>query len=34
MTENKDKDQGKTAQELDREKLDQKFSTVNKETLN
>ena len=34
LKENKDKDQGKTAQELDREKLDQKFSTVNKETLN
>ena len=34
LKESKDKDQGKTVQELDREKLDQKFSTVNKETLN
>ena len=30
----KDKDQGKTGQELDREKLEKKFSTEKKETLN
>ena len=31
---NKEKDQGKTGQELDREKLEKKFSTDKKETLN
>ena len=32
--ENKKDDQGKTVQELDREKLEQKFSKDKKETLN
>ena len=31
---NKENDQGKTGQELDREKLDKKFSSKNKETIN
>jgi len=34
LNENKEKSSGKTTQELDREKLDQKFSTKKKETLN
>jgi len=34
LKENKEKDQGKTGQELDREKLEQKFSKDKKETLN
>ena len=34
IKENKDKDQVKTVQELDREKLEKKFSTGKKETLN
>ena len=34
IKETKDKEPGKTAQELDREKLDKKFSTEKKETLN
>ena len=34
VKETKDKDQTKTIQELDREKLEKKFSTEGKETLN
>jgi len=34
VNDTKDKDQTKTVQELDREKLEKKFSTANKETLN
>ena len=34
VKETKDKDQTKTVQELDREKLEKKFSTEGKETLN
>ena len=34
VKENKEKDQGKTGQELDREKLEQKFSKDKKEILN
>ena len=34
INENKDKILGKTTQELDREKLDQKFSAKKKESLN
>ena len=33
-SENKKDDKGKTVQELDREKLEQKFSKDKKETLN